>query len=177
MKKRLFATALATVIVLAVAPLALAAAHHGGSAAKSAKSAKVAKCKPFLCKGSVVSVDPTAGTLLVTVSKGSHVVRHFVGTQVAFTLSKNARVLARTVDGSQVAYVSVTLDQVTPGSRVHINGRICRSGLGAPVFCARLVKVVLAPVVAPAPTADPSASPTVAPSASPSASPSDGPAA
>jgi hypothetical protein len=176
MKKRLFATVLATMVVLAVAPLALATTHHGGSSAKSAKAAKTAKGKPFLCKGSVVSVDPTAGTLLVTVAKGSHVMRHYVGTQVAFTLSKHARILARTADGSQTAYAPVTLDQVTPGSSVHINGRLGHDALGAPVFYARLVKVVLAAVVAPAPTADPSASPTVAPSASPSASPSDAPA-
>ncbi|MGZ4199888.1 MAG: hypothetical protein ACXVP1_06845, partial [Thermoleophilia bacterium] len=62
MKKRLLATALATAIVLAVAPLALAATHHGSS---SAKAAKATKHKPFLCKGSVVSVDATADTLVV----------------------------------------------------------------------------------------------------------------
>jgi hypothetical protein len=169
MKRRLFAAALATVIVLALAPLAFAATHHGGSAARSAKTAKG---KPFLCKGPVVSIDPTSGTLLVTVSKGSHVVRRCVGTQVTFTLSQHARIMARTVDGSQVAYVPVTLDQVTPGSSVHINGRLYRNGLGAPVFCTRLVKVVLAPVVAPAPTPDPSTSSTDSPTASPSASPS-----
>jgi hypothetical protein len=159
MKKKLLATALATAIVLAIAPLALAATHHGGSATKSAKAAKG---KPFLAKGAMFSADPTTGTFVVTVTKGSHVVRPYVGTQVTFTLSKHARVLARTVDGSDVAYVRVSLDQVTPGSSVHVNGRLDRSDPSAPVFYAQLVKVVLAPA--------PSASPSDAPSASPSSS-------
>src|ERR1035437_5917470 len=162
MKKKLLATALATAIVLAIAPLALAAAHHGGSATKSAKAAKG---KPFLAKGAVLSVDPTTGTFVVTVAKGSHVVRPYVGTQVTFTLSKHARVLVRTVDGSHVAYVRVSLDQVTPNSSVHVNGRLDRSNPSAPVFYAQLVKVLLAPAAAP------SASPSDAPSASPSSSP------
>ena len=162
MKKKLLATALATAIVLAIAPLALAATHHGGSATKSAKAAKG---KPFLAKGAMLSVNLTTGTFVVTVAKGSHAVRSCVGKQVTFTLSKHARVLARTVDGSAVAYVRVSLDKVTPGSSVHVNGRLDRSNPSAPVFYAQLVKVVLAPAPAP------SASPSDAPSASPSSSP------
>jgi hypothetical protein len=169
MKKRLLATALATAIVLAVAPLALAAAHHGNS---STKAAKAAKHKPFLCKGSVVSVDTTAGTLVVTVAKGSRSMRPFVGAQVTFTLSPHARILARTIDGSgNVAYRPVSLDQVTPGSRAHINGRLYRSGPGTTVFNARLVKVILAPAVSPAPSDPPSPAPSPAPSDSPSPAP------
>ncbi len=155
MKKKLLATALATAIVLAIAPLALAAAHHGGSATKSAKAAKG---KPYLAKGAVLSVDPTTGTFVVTVAKGSHVVRPYVGKQVTFTLSKHARILARTIHGSDgsVAYVPVSLSQVTLGSRAHVNGRLDRSNPNAPVFYAQLVKVILAPAASPSPSASPS---------------------
>jgi len=168
MKKRFMAMALALAIVFAVAPLALAAAHHGGP---SPKPAKPAKGKPFLAKGSVVSFDATAGTLVVTVSKGSHAMRPYVGKQVTFTLSKHARILARTIHGSDgsVAYVPVSLSQVTLGSRAHVNGRLDRSNPNAPVFYAQLVKVILAPAASPSPSASPSDSPS--PSTSDSATP------
>ena len=155
MKRKLVALALATALVLAIVPLALATTHH------PAPPAKPAKGKPFLCKGSVASVDVSTGTFVVTVAKGSHVMRHYVGTPVTFTLSKHARILARTVTStSKVRFQRVTLDQVTPGSWAHINGRLDRRDPSAPVFYAQLVKVILAPAASPSPSASPSVSPT-----------------
>lgn len=159
-RKRLLALGLALVVVLAVAPLALGAGHGGKHAAKPAKG------KPFLCTGTVVSVDASTGTLVVTVAKGSHNMRAWVGKQVTFALAKHARILGRAAGAS--AFVPITLDQVTPQSRAHINGRLDRSNPSAPVFYAQLVKVVLAP--APSASPDPSTSPSPSDSATPTPS-------
>ena len=132
-RKRLMVLGLALVVVLTVAPLAAGAGHGGKHAAKPAKG------KPFFCTGKVVSVDPSTGTFIVSVAKGSHNMRAYVGKQVTFTLALHARILAR-AKGS--AYRMVTLDKVTADSQAHINGRLDRSNPSAPVFYAQLVKVV-----------------------------------
>ena len=152
MKKRLVAIVLALAVVLAVVPLALAATQPGGPAAKPAKG------KPFLCTGTVP--DPAPGTLTVTVKTGSHVMRTFVGSDVTFTLAAKARIMVRSANGGKFARTTLDalLKELTPGSRVHVNGRLDRRDPKALVFYAQLVKVVLAPMPAPAPIVSPSVS-------------------
>ncbi len=153
MKKRLFALAMAAVIALVVVPLALAAGNNHGTAAN-----RPAKGKPFLAKGTVVSVDVPSGTLLVTVARGSHNMKPF-RTDVTFTLATRAHIFARTIGPhGRVHLKRTTLDQVTPGSKVNINGRVGRDATGATVFLARHIVVKLAPVPTPTPTDTPSPS-------------------
>ena len=145
MKKKLFVVAVAAAIALVVAPLALAAGGNGAAAGKPP-----AKGKPFLAKGTVVSVDATSGTLVVTVVKGSHSMKPLFGTDVTFTLAAGSHVFARTVGPhAKIHFKHATLDNVTPGSRVNINGRLDLHDPLAPVFFARHVVVRLAPVPAP----------------------------
>ena len=89
MKRKSFVLAIVTLIALVVVvPFALAAAGSGGTTMKPP-----VKGKPFLAKGTVVAVDATAGTLLVTVAKGSHNVKPLVGTDVTFTLAARSHIL------------------------------------------------------------------------------------
>lgn len=126
MKKKLFALAMAAAIALVAVPLALAAGGHDGTTAKPP-----AKGKPLLAKGTVVSVDATAGTLLVTVAKGSHNMKPFFRTDVTFTLAAGAHMCARTHGPhAKVHFKNASLDNVTPGSKVNINGRAARNSGG-----------------------------------------------
>jgi hypothetical protein len=152
MKKKLFALAIAAAIALVVVPLALAAGNHNGNAAKPP-----AKGKPFLAQGTVVSVDATATTLVVTVARGSHNMKPLFGTDVTFTLAAGSHIFARTVGPhGKVHFKNTTLDNVTPGSKANINGRLDPN---APVFFARHIVVKLAPAPSPTATAIPSAAP------------------
>jgi hypothetical protein len=155
MKRKPFALALAlaAAIALVVVPLALAAGNDDCNAAKPH-----AKGKPFLAKGTVVSVDPAAGTLVVTVAKGSHSMKPYFGTDVTFTLAAGSHISARTIrHHGKVHFKHTTLDNVTPGSKANINGRL---GLdpNAPVFFARHIVVKLAPASSPSPTPSPTES-------------------
>ncbi|HEY5505998.1 MAG TPA: hypothetical protein VIK83_00745, partial [Coriobacteriia bacterium] len=80
MKRKLFALAIAVAIALVVIPTAFAAAKPP------------AKGKPFLAQGTVVSVNPTEGTLVVTVARGSHNMKPFFGTPVTFTLAAGSHI-------------------------------------------------------------------------------------
>lgn len=154
MKRKSFVLAIVAAIALVVVPLALAAGSNGGTAVKPP-----AKGKPFLAKGTVVSVDATAGTLVVTVARGSHNMKSLFGTDVTFTLVTGSHIFARTVGRhGKVHFKNTTLDNVTPGSKANINGRL---GLdpNAPVFFARHIVVKLAPAPIPTDTASPSAAP------------------
>lgn len=159
MRKQLIVVALATAVVLAVVPVALAAGHHGGVG-----HGKQAKGKPFLCKGVFNAVNAD-GTLAVTVTKGSHDMRAYFGQQEPFTLNAHAHIFIRTVqsDGS-VVLAPASVDQLTAGSAVHINGRLDRCDPSAPVFHAQHIIVTLAP--APAPSDPPSSAPSTSPSPS-----------
>jgi len=153
MKKKLFALAIAAAIALVVVPLALAAGNHNGNAAKPP-----AKGKPFLAQGTVVSVDATATTLVVTVARGSHNMKPLFGTDVTFTLAAGSHIFARTVGRhGKVHFKKTTLDKVTPGSKVNINGRVDRRVTDAPVYFAQHIVVKLAPAPSPTATAIPSA--------------------
>jgi hypothetical protein len=169
MRKKLIAFALAAAVCLAVVPAALAAAHPGGpGTSKPAQPAKpkAARGKPFACKGAVVSVDATAGTLLVTVKQGSPDMRPYIGQQETFTLGAHARIFIRTVnaDGS-VVLTPATIDQVTSAVKAAISGGL-KGDPSAPVFIAQRVVVTLP--TAPTPTPTPSGSPAPEPSDSPS---------
>jgi len=147
MKRKSFVLAIVAAIALVVIPMAFAAANPP------------AKGKPFLAKGTVVSVDATAGTLVVTVARGSHNMKSLFGTDVTFTLVTGSHIFARTVGRhGKVHFKNTTLDNVTPGSKANINGRL---GLdpNAPVFFARHIVVKLAPAPIPTDTASPSAAP------------------
>ena len=107
MKKQLIALGLAAAgIALAMVPAALAARplrwtgrrQAGWRRARQDQARQPAKGKPFACKGAVVSVDATNGTLLVTVSR---VAGHAPLPWPAggpFTLGAHARVFIRTVE-------------------------------------------------------------------------------
>lgn len=143
MKKKLLALAIAAAIALVVVPVAFAAKP-------------AAKGKPFLAKGTVVSVDVTAGTLLVTVAKGSHNMKPFFKTDVTFTLAAGSHIFARTVGHhGKVHFKNTTLANVTAGSKVNINGRLDRHDPNALVFYAKHIVVRLAPVPSPTATAAP----------------------
>ena len=145
MKKKLFALAIAAAIALVVVPLAFAAAKPQ------------AKGKPFLAKGTVVSVDTTTTTLVVAVARGSDNMKPF-GTEVTFTLAAGSQIFARTVGRhGKVHFKKTTLDKVTPGSKVNINGRVDRRVTDAPVYFAQHIVVKLAPAPSPTATAIPSA--------------------
>ncbi len=154
MKKKLFAVVIAVAIALVVVPFAFAAGNHGGTHAKPP-----AKGKPFYAKGAVVSVDPLAGTLVVTVANGSHNMKSFVGMDETFTLAAGVHIFARSVGPhGKVHFKNATLDKITPTSRVNINGRLNMSG-PAPVFFAQHIVVKLAPTPTPTPTLTTTAAP------------------
>ena len=82
-------------------PAALAAGHAGGpggGGTGKTKPAKPSRGKPFACRGAVVSVDATGGTLLVTVKQGSRDMHPYIGRQETFTLGARALLFIRTVD-------------------------------------------------------------------------------
>ncbi len=160
MKKKLLALAIAAAIALVVVvPLAFAAGNHGDNAAKPP-----AKGKPFLAKGTVVSVDATTGTLVVTVARGSANMKSLFGTDVTFTLAAGSHIFARTVGPhGKVHFKNTTLEKVTPGSKANIDGRLDRNDPNAPVFFARHIVVKLAP----APTSSPISTDTASPLAAP----------
>ena len=170
MKKQLMALGLAAAIALAVVPAALAAGHAGapgggkpgGGGPGKTKPAKPAKGKPFACKGAVVSVDATNGTLLVTVKQGSRDMHPYLGQQETFTLGAHARVFIRTVDPADgsIVLAPATLDQVTNAVKAAISGGL-KGGPSAPVFTAQRVVVTLPAPLAPAPTPSDSAAPAV----------------
>jgi len=147
MKKRLLALAMAAALALVVVPLALAVGSDAGNAANP-----LAKGKPFLAQGTVVSVDTTATTMMVKVTKGSHNMKSLISHEVTFTVGAGCHIFARTVGHHGKMHIKhATLDQVTPGSKVVINGRVDRRIQDAPVYVARHIVVKLAPV--PSPTA------------------------
>lgn len=162
MKRKSFVLAIVTLIALVVVvPFTLAAAGSGGTAVKPP-----VKSKPFLAKGTVVAVDATAGTLLVTVAKGSHNVKPLVGTDVTFTLAAASHIFARTIGPNGRVHLNpATLADVTVGSKVNINGRVDRTDPSAPVYVARHIVARLAP--APIPSPEPSPTDTTSPSPAP----------
>lgn len=176
MKKKLMALGLAAAIALAVVPAALAAGHsggpgggrqggggQGGGGQGKTRPAKPARGKPFACRGAVVSVDATNGTLLVTVKQGSRDMQPYLDQQETFTLGAHALVFVRTVDATDgsIVLTPTTLDQVTNAVRAAITGGL-KGDPSAPVFTAHRVMVTLA-----------AATPTPSPSDSPSPTPSD----
>jgi hypothetical protein len=155
MKKKLLALAMAAAMALVVAPLALAAGDTGGNATNP-----TAKAKPFLAQGTVVSVSVETATMVVTLTRGSHNMKPLIrnGENVTFTLATGCHVFARTVGHhGNVHFKSATLDQVTEGSKVTINGRVYSPVTIASVFSARHIVVRLAPATTPPPAAIPSA--------------------
>ena len=167
MKKQLIALGLAAAIALAVVPAALAAGHSGGPGGGKPGGGgpgktKPAKGKPFACKGAVVSVDATNGTLLVTVKQGSRDMHPYLGQQETFTLGAHAQVFIRTVDPTDgsVVLTPATLDQVTNAVKAAVSGGL-KGGPSAPVFTAQRVVVILPAAPAPAPTPSGSAAPAV----------------
>ena len=166
MKKQLMALGLAAAIALAVVPAALAAGHSGGAGGGPGGGGpgktRPAKGKPFACKGAVVSVDATNGTLLVTVKQGSRDMHPYLGQQETFTLGAHARVFIRTVDPADgsIVLTPATLDQVTNAVKAAISGGL-KGGPSAPVFTAQRVVVTLPAASAPAPTPSDSAAPAV----------------
>ena len=148
MKKRLLALAMAAALALVVVPLALAVGDDDGNAANPP-----AKGKPFLAKGTVVSVSVETTSMVVLVKRGSHNMKSLISEEVTFTLAPGYHMFARTVGRhhGKVHFKHATLDQVTVGSWVNINGRVDRRVQDAPVYWARHIVVKLAPV--PSPTA------------------------
>jgi hypothetical protein len=155
MKKRLLALAMAAALALVVVPLALAVGNDDSNAANPP-----AKGKPFLAKGTVVSVSVETTSMVVLVTKGSHNMKSLISEEVTFTLAPRCHIFARTVGHhhGKVHFKHATLDQVTVGSWVNINGRVDRRVQDAPVYWARHIVVKLAP----APSQTPPASPSVA---------------
>jgi len=188
MKKRLIAVAVVAAVALAVVPAALAAAGPGGGSgggsgrngggggqsgpgqngsgrAQNGGGRRV-KGRPFACKGIVVSVDTTAGSLLVTVRQGSIGARPCLGQQETFTLGPRARVFLRTVDADgSIVLTPASLAQVAAGDRVAIDGSLVRTDQGDPVFTAR--NVLASAASQPVPTPTPTDSPAPAPSEPP----------
>jgi len=155
MKNKLLALAMAVAIALVAVPLALAADGQGGNAPKAP-----AKGKPFLAQGAVVSVDTTATTMVVMVTGGSFNMKSLISTEVTFTVAPGCDIFARTVGRhGQIQFKHATLDKVTRGSRVNINGRVDRRVPNAPVYLARHIVVRLVPAPSPTPTASPSVVP------------------
>lgn len=141
MKLKLFVLAIFAAFVLVVVPLALAAGPHNGNTGKPP-----VKDKPFLAQGTVVSVETSTTTFEATVTAGSHNMKPLVGTKVTFTLEPGTRIFARTVaHNGKLHLKTTTLDKVTAGSKVTINGRINRPVSAAPVFLAWHIVVKLAP--------------------------------
>ena len=176
MKKQLMALGLAAAIALAVVPAALAAGHSGGpgggqpggGGSGKTRPAKPARGKPFACRGAVVSVDATDGTLLVTVKQGSRDMQPYLGEQETFTLGAHARVFIRTVDATDgsIVLTPTTLDQVTNAVKAAITGGL-KGDPSAPVFTAQRVVVTLAAATTPTPSPSDSPSPTPSDSAAP----------
>jgi hypothetical protein len=125
---------LATTLVLAAAALLLVASLAGPVAAKKPDGAKV-RARPFNVVAIVVATDGTAGTLTATVVKGNHAMKDRKGTEVTFTVLKDALIL-KVGDATPVA---IPLSSISKGDRVHIVGRIHLSTASAPVFNARLI--------------------------------------
>ena len=168
MKTKLIALALATAVCLAVVPAALATGHSGGPGGGGpgktkpgkTKPTKPAKGKPFACRGAVVSVDATNGTLLVTVKQGSRDMHPYIGQQETFNLGAHARLFIRTVDATDgsVVLTAATIDQVTNAVKAAITGGL-KGDPSAPVFTAQRVVVTLTAMPAPTPTPSDSAAP------------------
>ena len=150
MKKRLLALAMAAALALVVVPLALAVGNDDSNAANPP-----AKGKPFLAQGKVVSVSVETTSMVVLVKRGSHNMKSLISEEVTFTLAPGYHMFARTVGHhhGKVHFKHATLDQVTVGSWVNINGRVDRSVPEAPVYWARHIVVKLAPVPSPTSTA------------------------
>jgi hypothetical protein len=132
--KRWIVAGLAVVLVLTVAPAAMAG--NGKAHGKS----------KFMAKGPVTAVDPDGGTLALTVKTGTKTVRPYRGLDLPVLVAAGAKLRQATPDGC----VNITLADIAPGAKVMVKGRIDRSDPAAPVFVATWV-LVKVPAEAPAP--------------------------
>jgi hypothetical protein len=135
MKRWLIALTALAVLSLACVPLALAASHS--SAAVGHVKAHV----KFQCEATVVSVDTTTtlATLMVTVKSGSKTIRLVRHQQITVQLDPKAKLIDATVDPS----LPLTLDQLAPGAKVHLGGKIDRPTADPSSWTFTAMKVIL----------------------------------
>lgn len=102
---------------------------------QTAKKKGHAKAKNAVFRGTVVSVDPAAGSMVVKVSSANRWGRRFDEQEVAFTTAgvKKIKVADANADGKR------DLADVKPGDRVHVQARITREA--APPLAARKLAV------------------------------------
>ena len=84
----------------------------------------------FACLGQVSSVDRTAGTIVVAVTRGTRAVQVDIGSDLTLT-AMSASVIRTFADG---ALATVTVADVQAGESIVVAGRIDRSDPTTPVF-------------------------------------------
>ena len=121
--------ALAAVAALAAPTAATAKSDH----APKDKGKGQAKAKNAVMKGSVVSVDAAAGSVVLHVDKANKWGRSFKGTDVTFTVAsvKKLGVADTNGDGKR------DLADVADGDKVVVKARLARKAPGAGPFAAR----------------------------------------
>ena len=90
----------------------------------------IGSLKWFACVGQVSAVDQTAGTVTVTVTRGSRAVRDAIGSEL--TLAVTAKSVMRTVSGGVVT--TLALADVRAGESIVVAGSIAHSDPTTPVY-------------------------------------------
>jgi hypothetical protein len=147
--KKWFVGAAVAAFMLSLVPLALAGHGNGQNKGHGWGHSK------FQLQGTVVSVDPSASTLVVLVKVGSKPVKSYRGLELSLTVAAGARIFA---DNGDTA-LPLTLADVYPGAIVHVGGTIDRTDPLALVYSATKV-IVQRQGVAPTPTLTPTDLPT-----------------
>jgi len=90
----------------------------------------IGSLKWFACVGQVSAVDQTAGTVTVTVTRGSRAVRDAIGSELA--LADTAKSVKRTVSGG--VDTTLALADVRAGESIVVAGSIAHSDPTTPVY-------------------------------------------
>jgi len=163
--KRPLAMVTVLAVVLVAVPLALAGGGNGGGTGGGGHGWTWGHAK-FQLNGTIVSVDPITGALVVKVKCGSRTVKPFRGQELPLVVDSEARIRDAAAADEDGEPVLLTVADLVAGARVHVGGRIDRTDPADPVFVARKIIVQRWPAVVP-PTPEPSPSPSEEPTVEP----------
>lgn len=88
---------------------------HGGSGGAANRRA------PFAFVGTIVSVDATTRTVVVTVVAGNTVVKSYIGQNLTIQTTDTTRFLLRNPDGTATV---IAFENLVPGQNVSVNGKL-----------------------------------------------------
>jgi hypothetical protein len=116
--KKLFVLTLVLVLLAGMAIPALAAGP--GRAGGPAKGGKA----PFALSGVITGIDPSAGTVTVTVACGNTLVKPYIDQPLNLQTTDTTRILLRNPDSKAT---QITFNQLEVGQYVSVQGRLVKN--------------------------------------------------